>query len=937
MKSTRRFLIILVLLLALGLVSVSMAAAGQLSATGTSPAVNPPPPPAIEAGDSSKDSTSIGASVAGSWIILYDQTDSASGNGAPDQDFEAANDMYDSEGADDFGVPASGWSVHQINTLGISGGTANSVDINFYPDNAGFPDTTPICSYNAISITMQTAGNFEIALPAVCELAGGTYWVAIQTNQDFATDGQHFWANRSVQSNSESVWRNPNDGFGTGCTDWDRQTTCGVGGGASPDFLFQILGDGSITLAKTVGTDPGACATTDAISVPYGSDVTYCYMVENTSNVATLNIHDLVDSELGTILSDFPFPLGPGAAAFITQTTTIFTHTVNTATWTANAGDYTVDDTVPYNFEDISATGNALTLSDDQVSAPIPLGFTFNFYGTDYTAIHVGSNGFLTVLGGQTSGCCSGQPIPTAGSPNGIIAGWWENLDPPAGGGVTYQMLGSAPNRYFIVQFTDIQHFPSGTPVTFQYKLFEGSNEIEVHYLTAASDGGTHAAGVENQTGTLGTQYFLGTTSLSAPLAVRYAPTLPATATDTASVTVLFPNIDTDPALLASSLGFNRTVTYTLSISNVGTLDLDWNIIEGAPALRSIPASDGNFPRGDFAPSIGAVPGVEATGSASAGSLASLLGSPAYGLEYINLYYTVFDINKPEVLPMIAPFPGLGPFIGAGEYVAGLVYMLDQSNNMWEIDPSNGAILNAYTATAPLGGETYTGLAFDTTDGKVYAASTNIVTSTLFTMDVSTGSTTTIGPITGAPCMIGLAADGAGDLWGYDICNDELVSINKATGAGTVIGSIGFDANFGQGIGWDGATDTLYMAAFNAGTFQPELRAVDRTTGNTALIGVLGATTPGGTPQVTWLGFDQTCLPGDIPWVSSAPNSGTTSAGGSTLVDVIFDSSAVTQAGTYTGTLCVSSNDPFKPTVQIPVMMNVQENYLPIIFKVNTP
>jgi hypothetical protein len=65
-----------------------------------------------------------------------------------------------------------------------------------------------------------------------------------------------------------------------------------------------------------------------------------------------------------------------------------------------------------YNFEDISATGNEIFLSDDDVSAPIALGFMFNFYEEDYSDIYVSSNGFLTVLAGQDSGCCSGTTNP---------------------------------------------------------------------------------------------------------------------------------------------------------------------------------------------------------------------------------------------------------------------------------------------------------------------------------------------------------------------------------------------------------------------------------------------------------------------------------------------------------------------------------------------
>ena len=91
-----------------------------------------------------------------------------------------------------------------------------------------------------------------------------------------------------------------------------------------------------ITLTKTVGTDPSICAATSDIAVPAGTEVTYCYTVENTGDV-TLDIHNLVDSELGALLSDFVYALEPGTSAFITETAVIHVTTVNTATWTAEA------------------------------------------------------------------------------------------------------------------------------------------------------------------------------------------------------------------------------------------------------------------------------------------------------------------------------------------------------------------------------------------------------------------------------------------------------------------------------------------------------------------------------------------------------------------------------------------------------------------------
>ena len=177
---------------------------------------------------------------------------------------------------------------------------------------------------------------------------------------------------------------------------------------------------------------------------------------------------------------------------------------------------------VSYDFEDISGTGTPLTLGDDQVSTALPLGFTFNYYGTDYTEIFVSSNGFLTVNAGSSSGCCSGQQLPNPATPNGVIAGWWEDLNPSAGGTIHYQMLGTYPNQYLVVQFTNVPHYPSGLPVTMQFKLFAGSNNIEVHYMDAPSDGGNHSAGIEDQAGAVGLSYYYGGAPLASSLAVCY-------------------------------------------------------------------------------------------------------------------------------------------------------------------------------------------------------------------------------------------------------------------------------------------------------------------------------------------------------------------------------------------------------------------------------
>jgi hypothetical protein len=51
--------------------------------------------------------------------VLYDQNDNDAGTGSVSQDFETANDPFDNASADDFVVPAGGWTVTGVDATGI--------------------------------------------------------------------------------------------------------------------------------------------------------------------------------------------------------------------------------------------------------------------------------------------------------------------------------------------------------------------------------------------------------------------------------------------------------------------------------------------------------------------------------------------------------------------------------------------------------------------------------------------------------------------------------------------------------------------------------------------------------------------------------------------------------------------------------------------------
>ncbi len=67
--------------------------------------------------------------------------------------------------------------------------------------------------------------------------------------------------------------------------------------------------------------------------------------------------------------------------------------------------------------------------------------------------------------------------------------------------------------------------------------------------------------------------------------------------------------------------------------------------------------------------------------------------------------------------------------------------------------------------------------------------------------------------------------------------------------------------------------------------------------------------------------------PANLPWLSLGQTLGTTAGGATTLVDVTLDAIGLAP-GTYSGVLCVQSNDPDTPLVEVPVSLVVAVLFL---------
>lgn len=194
-----------------------------------------------------------------------------------------------------------------------------------------------------------------------------------------------------------------------------------------------------------------------------------------------------------------------------------------------NAGGTTYNQAATtFNFQDISGTGTPVLLGDDEMSSAVPIGFDFRFYDTVYTELYICDNGYVTFLDGQACNT-TGPAIPTPGNPDGLIAGFWNDLLTQSvlssADGLFYATTGAPGSRIFTVMYKNVPNCcKSFNPdYTFEIKLFEGSNNIEVHFVNTTNDGSVARVGVENESGTVGTEFFSGVTGVANNSAVRFA------------------------------------------------------------------------------------------------------------------------------------------------------------------------------------------------------------------------------------------------------------------------------------------------------------------------------------------------------------------------------------------------------------------------------
>ena len=892
-------------------------------------------PEVVDYATITKSTTNVNKHIAkfGRATVLYDQTANPSAEGGISSQVFPDAPTYSNQGADDFIVPSgSTWTVGHVYVAGSysSGalGEVPAVDVIFYNDAAGVPGTA-VATFTAIPAQSDATGNVNAFLTAPVTLTAGHYWISVAANMAFGTYGQWYWTKQAAPTiQNEFEWQNPGGGF-AGCTSWcpastqwptqlDKNLTFALTDSVFTPPTYNWLAANPISGTVTGGNSVDVQVTFDATGLALGTYNGNLAINSNDAAHATVNVPATLNV---AIAGGLPLVEDWTSGSFTTNDWTFDPAQSNwsVSTSTGNPAPSAQFGWSPavtnYNFALVSEALDATSITDN-----VTLKFDINL------------NNFSTsTLEGMAVEVFDGsawQMVHDYQNTNGSIA-WTSD---------SYNITSLAAGHSFKVRFR--AYGANSYNINYWYvdniKVYQQVVGNIAGTVTKLSDNTPVAGATITMTNALSGTYTAttdanGAYAINGAEAGNYALTLSkegynvisgnVTITGNQTLTQNYqltaPTIAVAPNSLTVTVPVGQTTTRDLTITNSGNGPLAWSgHLQSNKDQISIPASNGNFEH--TAASAGVAPVVNKTNVAN--TYKGVRGSTAYGFDVNNGIFMSFDIDDPSNPTTIANV-SITPFGGT----------FDASNTdfMYVIDYNDGAIKKVDVATGNVttvgaaglqSGNTPTGLTCDKSTGILYAACTSGSESLLYTVDPSTGAATLIGP-TGIPALIDIAIDGTGQMYGYDIVGDNAYKIDKTNGTATMLGSIGFDASYAQGMGWDPASDAIYMAAYNVSTGGGELRLFDKVTGNTAILGSL----PGE--------IDGFAFPGGASsWASITPNSGVIAPGGTATVTVTFDGNYIPPQKdlTVTGNM-VFASDPNVGSPSVALSMTITGEFTGIL------
>lgn len=280
--------------------------------------------------------------------------------------------------------------------------------------------------------------------------------------------------------------------------------------------------------------------------------------------------------------------------------------------------------------------------------------------------------------------------------------------------------------------------------------------------------------------------------------------------------------------------------------------------------------------------------------------------------------------------------PGLTVFAMDFNPTATTLYILDTTVALpaapllRTVNLANGTATTVATVTGLSTVNAPSGLTINPTTGAAFVSDPT----DLYSLNLTTGVATLIGPFNSGGLMIDISTNCAGQMYGHDIGTDSLYSINTTTGNSTLIGPHGLAANFAQGMDFDNNTNQLYAwvytggGTYTYGTFNLTTGAIVPLNTNTPVGEWEGATRTTCAPVQADLAITQSnSLPAGTPNLGAAfTKSITVTNNGPAASTAITVSDTLPAQLSFTGSNCGATAAGQVVTYSIPSLANAASN-----------
>ncbi len=224
---------------------------------------------------------------------------------------------------------------------------------------------------------------------------------------------------------------------------------------------------------------------------------------------------------------------------------------------------------------------------DDNNYNNIAIGFPFYFNSIAYTSLSINANGFVRFGTTSFSGTCAYAPISSTDTTCvNLVAAQGEDLQGNTGGTLRSELLGTAPNRIFVIQWKDFRHYgATAESYNFQIQLHENGNLVKFVYgpytknstIRSVQVGlkGANATDYENRTTSLPTNTWANPLRGMANNATMTLATSSFPASGQTYVWTPPPpsaNFMTSAKIAPAEAVLGSPFTYTIQITNSGTL-----------------------------------------------------------------------------------------------------------------------------------------------------------------------------------------------------------------------------------------------------------------------------------------------------------------------------------------------------------------------------